>query len=75
MADQREFLTDKCIARLFSGEKQDKVRASELSEFFVLVEKHARCSWLEANSCVTVLVNSQREQRRGTSRIFQKSTP
>jgi hypothetical protein len=39
IADQREVLADKSIARLFSGEKQHKVRASELSVFFVLVEK------------------------------------
>ena len=37
MAEQREILTDKCIARLCAGEKQSKVRDSELPGFFVLV--------------------------------------
>jgi integrase len=42
MADQREFLTDKSIARLCAGEKQYKVRDSELPGFFVLVGKRRK---------------------------------
>lgn len=43
MADQRQILTDKCIARLsFAGEKQYKVRDSELPGFFVLVGKRRK---------------------------------
>jgi integrase len=42
MADQREILTDKSIARLCAGEKQYKVRDSELPGFFVLVGKRRK---------------------------------
>ncbi|MCP3462787.1 integrase family protein [Bradyrhizobium sp. CCGUVB23] len=42
MADQREVLTDKSIARLCPGEKQYKVRDSELPGFFVLVGKRRK---------------------------------
>ena len=43
MADSREILTDKSIARLpFAKEKQYKVRDSELPGFFVLVGKRRR---------------------------------
>ncbi|WP_316174550.1 integrase family protein [Bradyrhizobium sp. SZCCHNRI1073] len=42
MADQREILTDKSIARLSAGEKQYKVRDSELPGFFVLVGKRRK---------------------------------
>ena len=43
MADQREILTDKSIARLPSaGEKQYRVRDTELSGFFVLVGKRRK---------------------------------
>ena len=43
MADSREILTDKSIARLlFAKEKQYKVRDSELPGFFVLVGKRRK---------------------------------
>jgi hypothetical protein len=43
MADQGHFLTDKSIARLpFAGEKQYKVRDSELPGFFVLIGKRRK---------------------------------
>jgi integrase len=42
MADQREVLTDKSIARLCPGETQYKVRDSELPGFFVLVGKRRK---------------------------------
>src|SRR5438105_5865185 len=43
MADQREILTDKSISRLpYAGEKQYRVRDSELSGFFVLVGKRRK---------------------------------
>jgi len=42
MADQREILTDKSIARLCAGEKQYKVRDRELPGFFVLVGKRRK---------------------------------
>ena len=42
MADQREILTDRSIARLCAGEKQYKVRDSELPGFFVLVGKRRK---------------------------------
>jgi site-specific recombinase XerD len=43
MADQREILTDRSIARLPSaGEKQYRVRDTELSGFFVLVGKRRK---------------------------------
>ena len=43
MADQREILTDKSILRLpYAGEKQYRVRDSELSGFFVLIGKRRK---------------------------------
>src|SRR6201984_1871252 len=42
MADQRELLLDKCIARLWGGEKQCKMRHMELPVFFVLVGKRRK---------------------------------
>jgi hypothetical protein len=58
IADQREVLADKSIARLFSGEKQHKVRASELSVFFCARRKVAgRRSWLKAHAGVTAFAN------------------
>jgi integrase len=42
MADQREVLTDKSIARLSAGETQYKVRDSELPGFFVLIGKRRK---------------------------------
>ncbi|MBI5321741.1 integrase family protein [Bradyrhizobium sp.] len=42
MADQREILTDKSIARLSAGKKQYKVRDGELLGFFVLVGKRRK---------------------------------
>src|ERR1700730_6484349 len=43
MADQRQILTDKSIARLpFAGRKQYKIRDSALSGFFVLIGKHRK---------------------------------
>lgn len=42
MADQRQALTDKSIALLCAGEKQYKVRDSELPGFFVLVGKRRK---------------------------------
>jgi site-specific recombinase XerD len=43
MADQREILTDKSISRLpYAGDKQYRVRDSELSGFFVLVGKRRK---------------------------------
>ena len=44
MADQRQALTDKSIALLCAGEKQYKVRDSELPGFFVLSGNLARYS-------------------------------
>jgi hypothetical protein len=48
MADQREILTDKSIARLCAGEKQYKVRDGELPGFFVLVGKRRRTFMAQA---------------------------
>jgi integrase len=42
MADQRQALTDKSIALLCAGEKQYKVRDSELPGFFVLIGKRRK---------------------------------
>lgn len=42
MADQRQALTDKSIALLCAGEKQFKVRDSELPGFFVLIGKRRK---------------------------------
>jgi integrase len=42
MADQREVLTDKSIARLSAGETQYKVRDRELPGFFVLIGKRRK---------------------------------
>jgi integrase len=42
MADQRQALTDKSIALLCAGEKQYKVRDSELLGFFVLIGKRRK---------------------------------
>jgi site-specific recombinase XerD len=43
MADHREILTDKSILRLpYAGEKQYRVRDSELSGFFVLIGKRRK---------------------------------
>jgi integrase len=43
MADQRQILTDKSIARLpFAAQKQYKIRDSELSGFFVLIGKRRK---------------------------------
>jgi hypothetical protein len=42
MGDERQILTDKTIARLCGGEKQYKVRDSELPGFFVLIGKRRK---------------------------------
>ena len=51
MADNRQLLTDKAIARLpYATDKQYKVRDTELPGFFVLVGKKRRPSWHKGSS-------------------------
>jgi hypothetical protein len=59
MADQREILTDKSIARLSAGEKQYKVRDSELPGFFVLVGKRRKTFMARVSSGAMAFVNSR----------------
>ena len=59
MADQREVLTDKSIARLSAGETQYKVRDSELPGFFVLIGKRRKTFMAQGSSGVMVFGNSQ----------------
>ena len=59
MADQREILTDKSIARLWAGEKQYKVRDSELPGFSCSSASAGRLSWRRVSSGVMAFVNSR----------------
>jgi hypothetical protein len=58
MADHREILTDKSIARLCAGEKQYKVRDSELPGFLCSSASAGRLSWPKGSSGVMAFVNS-----------------
>jgi hypothetical protein len=60
MADQRQMLTDKSIARLpLAGQKQYKVHDTELPGFFVLIGKRRKSSWLKVSSGVMVFASSR----------------